>query len=68
MSQVVAGIKGTTFILEETGNSSTLKVLEGIVNLKSKSKSIDVTSGNMAKTDPTGDIKTGSIDIAKEAQ
>lgn len=31
MSQAVAGIKGTTFILEETGSTSTVKVLEGTV-------------------------------------
>lgn len=37
MNQAVAGIKGTTFILEETGFSSTLKVIEGAVEFKSKS-------------------------------
>ena len=36
MSQAVAGIKGTTFILEETGDTSTLKVIEGTVSYISK--------------------------------
>lgn len=36
MNQAVASIKGTTFVLEETGSSSTLKVIEGIVDFKSK--------------------------------
>jgi len=31
MSQAVAGIKGTTFMLEEDGNTSTLKVFEGTI-------------------------------------
>jgi len=33
MSQAVAGIKGTTFILEEDGTTSTVKVLEGTVEV-----------------------------------
>lgn len=33
MSQAVAGIKGTTLVLEEDGSTSTLKVLEGTVEL-----------------------------------
>ena len=37
MSQAVAGIKGTIFIVEETGTESTLKVIEGLVEFKSKS-------------------------------
>lgn len=36
MSQAVAGIKGTTFVLEETGTESTLKVIEGLVEFTSK--------------------------------
>jgi ferric-dicitrate binding protein FerR (iron transport regulator) len=36
MSQAVAGIKGTTFIVEETGDTSTLKVIEGEVEFTSK--------------------------------
>ncbi|MEM2131324.1 MAG: FecR domain-containing protein, partial [Candidatus Woesearchaeota archaeon] len=33
MSQAVAGIKGTTFVLEEDGKNSILKVIEGEVDL-----------------------------------
>lgn len=36
MSQAVAGIKGTQFILEETKDKSTIKVTEGSVAFKSK--------------------------------
>ena len=35
MSQAVAGIKGTTFVLEETGNESRIKVIEGEVEFRS---------------------------------
>jgi hypothetical protein len=37
MSEAVAGIKGTTFVVEENGVESTLKVLEGKVELTSNS-------------------------------
>lgn len=36
MNQAVCGIKGTTFVLEETGTSSTVKVIEGTVQVTSK--------------------------------
>lgn len=36
LGQAVAGIKGTTFILEETGNESKLAVLRGEVEFRSK--------------------------------
>jgi len=36
MSQAAAGIKGTIFIVEETGVESTLKVIEGLVEFTSK--------------------------------
>jgi hypothetical protein len=35
-SQAVAGIKGTTFIMEDTGETTTLKVIEGEVELTDK--------------------------------
>ena len=37
MWQAAAGIKGTTYILEEIGEGSTVKVIEGLVEFKSKS-------------------------------
>jgi hypothetical protein len=54
MSQAVAGIKGTTFILEETGSTSTVKVLEGTVEftpygqspiIVSDEETVSVTNG-----------------------
>ncbi|MEM3374454.1 MAG: FecR family protein [Candidatus Woesearchaeota archaeon] len=36
LGQAVAGIKGTTFILEEDGKKSTIKVIEGEVEFRSK--------------------------------
>ncbi len=47
MSEAVAGIKGTTFVLEDNGNGSTLKVIDGEVEFKSK------------KTGETKMVKTG---------
>jgi len=59
---VVASIKGTTFVLEEDGETSTLKVIEGTVELKLKAtgKSVMVESGKMvsATKDGLGDVKT----------
>jgi hypothetical protein len=47
MSQAVAGIKGTTFVLTETGSESTIKVIEGVVNFESIATgvAVDVASG-----------------------
>lgn len=47
MSQAVAGIKGTTFILSEDGETSTVKVFEGEVEFKPHGggKSVLVTKG-----------------------
>jgi ferric-dicitrate binding protein FerR (iron transport regulator) len=49
MSQGVAGIKGTIFVCEENGGSSTLKVIEGDVQFTDKTtgRTTPVTSGNM---------------------
>lgn len=69
MSQVVAGIKGTTFVCEETGNSSTLKVLEGKVTLTAKNggKSVIVSAGEMATGDSSGNLVKSNFSIAQEA-
>ena len=47
MSQAVAGIKGTQFILHETKTESSVKVIEGTVKFTSKitGKSVDVSKG-----------------------
>lgn len=69
MSQAVAGIKGTTFVLEETGSQSTLKVLEGTVEFKSRKsgKTLAVAAGNMAVADASGNVRKSALNIATEA-
>ncbi len=56
MSQAVAGIKGTVFVVEETGTTSTLKVLEGNVTLQSKvsGKQAQVSAGQMISASASG--------------
>ena len=70
MNQAVAGIKGTTFICEETGSKSTLKVLEGKVNLTSKitGKTVSVGAGEMVVSDATGSLNKSTFNIAQEAK
>ncbi|MFZ5974255.1 MAG: FecR domain-containing protein [Bacillota bacterium] len=62
MSQAASGIKGTTFVLEDDGETSTLKVIEGTVEFTSKAtgKSVIVKGGEStsATKDGLGDIKT----------
>ncbi|MCM8788138.1 MAG: FecR family protein [Candidatus Omnitrophica bacterium] len=68
MGQAVAGIKGTTFILEENGKKSTLKVLDGKVEFKSKitNKSELVKAGEVIVADKTGLGEKKSFEIASE--
>jgi len=70
MVTVCAGIKGTTFVCEETGSKSTLKVLEGTVSLTSKvtGKVITVNAGEMAVSDATGRMDKSAFNIAQEAK
>lgn len=70
MNQAVAGIKGTTFVCEETGSKSTLKVLEGKVNLTSKKngKIIAVSAGEMVVADASGSLNKSTFSIAQEAK
>lgn len=70
MVQAVAGIKGTTFVCEETGSKSTLKVLEGTVNLTSKKtgKNVSVGAGEMVVVDTTGNLNKSAFSIAQEAK
>lgn len=70
MNQAVAGIKGTTFVCEETGSKSTLKVLEGKVNLTSKitGKAVTVGAGEMAVADAAGSLNKTTFNIAQEAK
>ncbi len=70
MSQAVAGIKGTTFVCEEAGGKSTLKVLEGTVTLTSKTsgRTVSVGAGEMAVADASGNLNKSTFDIAQEAK
>lgn len=68
MSQAVAGIKGTIFVVEETGTESTLKVLEGLVEFTSNStaKSEMIGAGESITATPEGLEKKESFDIEVE--
>lgn len=68
MSQAVAGIKGTIFIVEDTGSESTLKVIEGVVEFTSK-KTGEVQmvgAGEMITATKKGLEKKQEFDITKE--
>jgi len=56
MSQAVAGIKGTTFVLSETGSESTIKVIEGVVNFQSLATgdAMDIASGEAVTATSNG--------------
>jgi hypothetical protein len=68
MSQAVAGIKGTTFVLTETKTESIIKVLEGVVNFQSIKTGdvVDVAAGESVTATPTGLSKKTTFDISKE--
>ena len=68
MSQAVTSIKGTTIVCEETGSSSTLKVLEGTAGFTSKTtgKGILVSAGKMATATPSGLSLPRAFDVAAE--
>jgi hypothetical protein len=65
-SQAVAGIKGTTFICEEDGETSTLKVFEGTVEFTSKAtgESVMVEAGQQASADAAGLSDVTDFDAA----
>ena len=68
MSQAVAGIKGTIFIMEEDGGNSKLKVIEGVVNFAPKNggESRDVAAGQEVIATSDGLSETNTFDIAAE--
>jgi ferric-dicitrate binding protein FerR (iron transport regulator) len=68
MGQAVAGIKGTTFVCEETKSTSTLKVIEGTVSYTSKKnpKTVMVGTGEMATAGPTGMQEKRTFDVEAE--
>lgn len=68
--QAVAGIKGTTFVLEEDGNTSTLKVIEGTVAFKSIASGEEkmVTTGELLTASPQGLSEIEKFNISDEAK
>ncbi len=68
MSQAVAGIKGTQFILNETKTESSVKVIEGTVKFTSKStgESVDVGKGESVTATPQGLSEKIKFDPAEE--
>jgi len=68
MSQAVAGIKGTVIVSEETGSTSTLKVLEGKAYFRSKSTGEErfVNAGESVTATMSGLSSTRSFDIDEE--
>lgn len=65
MGQACMGIKGTTFVLEEDGVTSTLKVLEGTVSFKpNNGEELIITDGQMVSAidGVAGEIAYFSID------
>jgi len=69
MSQAVAGIKGTTFVVGETGSTSTLKVMEGTVAFTAKAtgQTVAVNAGQTAQADATGLSPVTSFDVSAES-
>jgi hypothetical protein len=69
MSQAVAGIKGTTFVCEQVkGGASTLKVIEGVVELTAKNGGAKTTvnAGEMVVATTAGLGQKQSFDSAAE--
>lgn len=68
MGQAVAGIKGTTLVLDEVEGVSTLKVIEGVVSFTSKAtgKSTDVNAGEQISANFEGTTPVEKFDVAKE--
>lgn len=73
-SQAVAGIKGTTFVMEEREGVTSLKVIEGTVDFTSTStglslnESIDVTGGQAVSSDGNGLGEVRAFDVEAERQ
>ena len=70
MTQAVAGIKGTTFVLSDDGTHSTLKVIEGAVAYTSKAdnKTTLVSTGEMETADTSGSHPKQTFDVASETK
>lgn len=68
MSQAVAGIKGTVFSLEDAKDKSTIKVIEGSVEFKSKAtgQTEMVNAGETLSADASGLRQKTTFDQAAE--
>lgn len=68
MSQAVAGIKGTVFVLSDDNNTSSLKVIEGVVSFKSKKSGLaeTITAGETIMADANGLGNKVRFDIDEE--
>ncbi len=68
MGQAVAGIKGTTLVLGDDGATSTLKVVDGTVELTSLATGAvqQVTTGQLVVADATGLGAPQPFDVAAE--
>ncbi len=69
MNQAVAGIKGTTLVVSDDGQTSTLKVIEGSVELTAKAggKTETVNAGESLSATATGFAAKGTFDAAAES-
>lgn len=69
MQQAVCGIKGTTFVCEEVNGVSTLKVIEGTVELTSKldGKAVLVEAGQQVLADGQGLSEVSAFNAETEA-
>jgi hypothetical protein len=67
-TQAVAGIKGTTLVMETDGTTTTLKVIAGTVDFTSKitGETIQVSTGQQASADASGLSEINSLDITTE--
>ncbi len=67
MSQAVAGIKGTRFILTETGEKSTIEVTEGVVAFQSKTtgKEVTVSAGEAVSATKAGLSDKTTVDASR---
>ncbi|MDN5314923.1 MAG: hypothetical protein PWP10_3673 [Clostridiales bacterium] len=70
MGQAIAGARGTTFIAEDDGDTSILKVIEGTVEYTSlvTGESVMVGSGQMVKADNKGLGEIETFDVDKETK
>jgi len=69
MNQAVAGIKGTTFVAEDDGTTSTLKVIDGSVEYRSlvTGETTMIEAGQISIATKDGLSETKTFDVGKES-